>query len=79
VSAQAVNPEDTAAGRLSGLHALMCWKPASAAAAPTTLAITAKRTKNPVAALPIGKQIGENCAGSASPAPASLRWPRASN
>jgi hypothetical protein len=55
VSVQAMNAEEAAAGRLSWLHALTWWNPASAAAMPTTLAITAKMTKNPVAAFPIGK------------------------
>ncbi len=55
VSVHAMNPEEAAAGKLSWLHARTWWNPASAAAAPTTPAITAKMTKNPVAAFPIGK------------------------
>lgn len=34
---------------------------------PTTPAIKANTTKNPVAALPIGKYIGEKCAGRLNP------------
>jgi hypothetical protein len=38
--------------------------------APTTPAIKANVTKNPVAAFPIGKYIGEKCAGRSNPGPA---------
>jgi hypothetical protein len=55
VSVQAMKPAEAAAGRLSALQARTWWKPASAEAAPTTPAMTAKMTKNPVAAFPMGK------------------------
>ena len=55
VSVHAMNPAEAAAGRLSVLQARTWLSPASAEPAPTTPAITAKMTKNPVAAFPTGK------------------------
>lgn len=59
VSVQAITAADAAAGKLSEFHDRMWLTPAIAEAAPTTPAISAKITKNPVAPFPMGKYIGE--------------------
>lgn len=63
VSDQAMVAAETAAGMLSRCHERTWLRPTMAEAAPTTPAIKANTTKNPVAAFPIGKYIGEKCAG----------------
>ena len=54
-------------------------RPEIAAATPTTPASMANVTKKPVAAFPIGKKIGEKCAGRSNPGPVctnqTFRWP----
>lgn len=62
---------EAAPGKLSAVQMRTWFKPAMQDAAPTTPAIKAKVTKNPVAALPIGKYMGEKCAGSSNDGPAS--------
>lgn len=63
VSDQAIIAAETAAGMLSRCHDRTWLTPAMAEATPTTPAIKENTTKNPVAAFPIGKYIGEKCAG----------------
>lgn len=60
---------EAAAGKLSAFQWRRWLRPEMAAATPTTPAIMANVTKNPVAAFPIGKDIGEKCAGRSSPGP----------
>lgn len=64
VRVQAIMATDAADGRLSELHDRMWLIPARADPAPTTDAINANVTKNPVAAFPIGKAMGEKFDGS---------------
>ena len=59
VRVQAMVPAAAADGKLSELHSRMWLRPEITEAAPTTPAIRANVTKNPVAAFPIGKYIGE--------------------
>lgn len=70
VRAHATSAAAMAAGAVSRFHDLRLPTPATAAAAPTTPASSAKMTKNPDAALPMGKKTGEKCAGSWRPGPA---------
>lgn len=65
--------DEAAAGRLSELQDRKWLAPAIADAAPTTPANRAKIAKNPVAPFPIGKKIGENCAGTATLGPTSYK------
>lgn len=55
VRVQAMVATEAAAGKLSAFQARIWLIPANAEAAPTTPAIKANVTKNPVAAFPIGK------------------------
>lgn len=73
---QAMAAAVSADGKLSAFQLRIWFIPAIADAAPTTPAIKANITKNPVAALPIGKYIGEKCAGRSSPAPAIVSYTR---
>ena len=59
VSDQAMVAAETAAGRLAVVDDWIWLTPVITEAAPETPAIKANITKNPVAALPIGKYIGE--------------------
>lgn len=59
-----------AEGRLSDVQERRWLSPEMAEATPTTPAIKANVTKNPVAAFPIGKYMGEKCAGRLKSAPA---------
>jgi len=59
VRVHAMTADDAAAGKLSEFHVRLWLSPAIAEAAPTTPAISAKITKNLVAAFPIGKNTGE--------------------
>lgn len=54
---------EAAACKLSIFQQRMWLNPERVDATPTTPAIKANTTKNPVAAFPIGKYIGEKCAG----------------
>lgn len=54
----AVIAEDAADAKLLLFQLLIWLIPVSIEAAPTTAAINENNTKNPVAALPIGKNIG---------------------
>lgn len=69
MSDQAMVAAETAAGRLAVFHDCRWLAPAITEAAPATPAIKANITKNPVAALPIGKYIGEKWAGRLKSAP----------
>lgn len=55
VRVQAIMAADAAPGKLSAFHDWRWLIPARAEATPTTPAINANITKNPVAAFPIGK------------------------
>ena len=59
VRVQAIVAAVAAAGKLSVVQERTWLTPEIAEAAPTTPAIKANVTKNPVAAFPIGKYIGE--------------------
>lgn len=59
VRVHAIKAEDDAEGKLSLFQSRMWLNPDKAEAAPTTPAINANTTKNPVAAFPIGKKTGE--------------------
>ena len=63
VRVQAIAAAEAADGKLSGVHKRIWFIPAIAEATPTTPAIKANVTKNPVAAFPMGKYMGEKCAG----------------
>ena len=63
VSDQAMVAAETAAGRLAVVDDWIWLIPVITEAAPATPAIKENITKNPVAALPIGKYIGEKWAG----------------
>lgn len=52
----------------------MWLNPERADATPTTPEIKANTTKNPVAAFPIGKYIGEKCAGRLNPGPVKKKY-----
>ena len=69
VRVQARTAEVTAAGKLSGACDRIWLKPEMHDAAPKTPASKANITKNPVAALPIGKNMGAKCAGRCNPGP----------
>lgn len=55
VRLQAIVAADAAAGKLSMFHWRIWFSPEITDAIPTTPAIRANTTKNPVAAFPIGK------------------------
>lgn len=59
VRAQAMVAAEAADGKLSWFQKRTWLNPEMTDATPTTPAIKAKVTKNPVAAFPIGKYIGE--------------------
>ncbi|KAL5720370.1 hypothetical protein ACHQM5_004645 [Ranunculus cassubicifolius] len=59
VRLQAISATDKAEGKLSACHNRIWLIPAIEDATPTTEAIKANTTKNPVAAFPIGKYKGE--------------------
>lgn len=63
----------TADGMLSNVQERRWLNPDITDATPTTPASKANVTKNPVAAFPIGKYMGEKCAGSSNPDPAMLK------
>lgn len=73
VRVQAMAPTEAAEGKLSAVHVRIWLTPTIADAAPTTPASKAKVTKNPVAAFPIGKYMGEKCAGRLKLVPARHR------
>ncbi|KAK7848062.1 hypothetical protein CFP56_005576 [Quercus suber] len=64
---QAIAAAEAADGKLSAVHKRIWLIPDITAATPTTPAIIAYVTKNPVAAFPIGKYMGEKCAGRSNP------------
>lgn len=70
VRVQATVAAAAADGKLSAVQDRIWLIPEMAEAAPTTPAIKANVTKNPVAAFPIGKYMGEKCAGRSKPGPA---------
>ena len=61
---------EAAAGKLSMSQKRRWFTPVMIDATPTTPAIKENSTRNPVAAFPMGKYIGEKCAGKSNPAPA---------
>lgn len=67
---QAIVAAAAADGKLSYVQERRWLSPEMAEATPTTPAIKANVTKNPVAAFPIGKYMGEKCAGRLKSAPA---------
>lgn len=74
VRVQAIAATVAADGKLSAVQERRWLSPDIADAAPTTPAIKANMTKNPVAAFPIGKYIGEKCAGRSNPGPTVLKF-----
>ena len=72
VRVQAMVATEAADGKLSEVHERIWLIPEIADAAPTTPASKANVTKNPVAAFPIGKDMGEKWAGSSNPGPATI-------
>lgn len=70
VRAHAMEATDAADGKLSEVHERIWLRPEINDPTPTTPAIKANVTKNPVAAFPIGKYIGEKWAGRSNPGPA---------
>lgn len=60
---------EEAADKLSESQYRRWFNPEMADAIPATPAIKPNMTKNPVAAFPIGKAIGEKCAGSLNSGP----------
>lgn len=73
VRVQAMVAAVTADGKLSTVQERIWLNPDIADAAPTTPASKANKTKNPVAAFPIGKNMGEKCAGRSNPGPAMVK------
>ena len=73
VRVQAIAAAAAADGKLSECQARRWLSPTIADATPTTPAIIAYVTKNPVAAFPIGKYMGEKCAGRSNPGPTILK------
>lgn len=69
VRVQAMVAVEAAPGKLSKVHKRIWLIPEMTDATPTTPAIKANVTKYPVAAFPIGKYIGEKCAGKSNPGP----------
>lgn len=69
VRVQAIRAAVAADGKLSAFQLRRWFNPDNADAAPTTPASKANMTKNPVAAFPIGKYMGEKCAGRSNPGP----------
>lgn len=76
VRAQAIAAAEAADGKLSAFQERIWLTPAMTDATPTTPAIKANVTKNPVAAFPIGKYMGEKCAGRSNPGPAICTPPK---
>jgi hypothetical protein len=73
VRVQAMAAVAAADGKLSRVQERRWFNPDIVDAAPTTPASKANITKNPVAAFPIGKYMGEKCAGRSNPGPAMLK------
>lgn len=69
VRVQATAAAETAVGKLSKPQLRRWCSPEMAEATPTTPANNANTTKNPVAAFPMGKYIGEKWAGRSYPLP----------
>lgn len=69
VRVQATVAAEEAANELSEFQYRRWFKPEMADAIPITPASKENMTKNPVAAFPIGKAIGEKCAGSLNSGP----------
>lgn len=63
VTAQVAREETDAVCMFDAFHFVTLVIPVADVAIPTTPAIKAKITKNPVAMFPIGKYIGNKCAG----------------
>lgn len=63
---------EAADGKLSEVHERIWLSPEINDPTPATPAIKANVTKNPVAAFPIGKYMGEKWAGSSNPEPALI-------
>lgn len=69
VRLQAMAEAEAAAGKLSKFQKRRWLSPEMTEAMPTTPAIRENITKKPVAAFPIGKYMGEKCAGRSNPGP----------
>jgi len=72
VRAHAIEATEAADGKLSEVHERIWLSPEINDPIPTTPAIKANVTKNPVAAFPIGKYMGEKWAGRSNPGPANI-------
>lgn len=72
VRAHAMEATEAADGKLSEVHERTWLTPEMIDPTPATPAIKANVTKNPVAAFPIGKYMGEKWAGRSNPGPACI-------
>lgn len=72
VRLQAIVAAEAVAGKLSTSQKRRWFTPVMTDATPTTPAIMANSTRNPVAAFPMGKYIGEKCAGKSNRGPAKI-------